>query len=275
MKLTDILNEAPKKNKSWLAPNLKPWMFQTKDEIEKWLKDSHIEGLVSKELEIHPTRGELQLGNLFGAGPKEALVEYKGKWLLPVQFKLSGNLQSNYLEFETMEGLPFVVLGTMRLRGCAIEDFKGCPKHIQGSSNSTETDIEIDSIKPIKNFIGCPPVESLDIASTVLSIEGIPNTLTYLGLSTFCDIDAIKQACPKLELLMLTDVEPGQNGFKPLSIFKLKRLKKFFMSNNTAVKQPDDWKEALKIINHCLAQNKSALECQEELMDAGLKKFAK
>ena len=278
MKLTDIVNEVVKKNKSWLQPDLKPWMYQTKEEIEQWLKDSKIPGLVSKELEVHPTGSGLQLGNIFSKGPKESLVQYNGQWLLPVQFNMSpGNLEANNLAIESMIGFPHIVLGRMVLYDVAIENFEGCPKLIQGAANAWDADIVIVSSKPIKSFVGCPDVKHIDISSKVEGIDGLPTTLLTLGLSHYTNIREIIGRCPKLHSLTLADVKPGENGLRPLDVFKSKILNKAFFypigwSTNVL---PNEYKEGNTIINkHLGSKERSVLSCQEELIDNGLKDWA-
>jgi hypothetical protein len=278
MKLNDFLSEAPQSKSSPYQPKLKPWMYQTKPEIEQWIKDAKIEAQISKELEVHPTRGELQLGNFFSSGPKESLIEYKGKHLLPVQFNMCGVLRSDHLAFESMEGLPHVVLKYMRLSDCAIENFVGCPKHIGGDDGSNY-DIQIESTKIINSFVGCPPVQSMDIISPVSSIEGIPDTIIKLHLDSFSDMDALRIACPNLELLILTEVEPGVNDFKPLSVFFMKKLRQFYISSN-GYGPSKVVKEFNNIVNKNLAMKKNALHCQRDLIAASrempeLLKYAK
>jgi len=280
MKLTDIVNEARvKKNKSsWVQPDLKPWMYQTKEEIEQWLKDSKIPGFVSKELEIHPTGSGLQLGNIFSKGPKETLVQYNGQWLLPVRFNTSpGNLESNNLAIESMIGFPRSVLGRMILSDVAIENFEGCPKLIQGAANAWDADIVIDSSKPIKSFVGCPDVKKIEVWSKVDSIDGLPLTLLSLSLSHYTNIREIIGRCPKLQNLTLAVVKPGENGLRPLDVFKSKILTSvFFFPENWSINiLPNEYKEGNAIINtHLKSKERNVLSCQEELIDNGLKNWA-
>lgn len=280
MKLNDLISEQPtvKKNKSWLQPDLKPWMYKTKEEIEQWMKEAKIPGLVSKELEIHPSGTNLQIGNLFRNGPKESLVEYDGKWLLPVQFHLApGHLEVVDLAIESMIGLPRLVLGRMTLDRVAIEDFEGCPKHITGSGNDAIEDIRVESSKPIKSFVGCPDVDNMSIMTEVIGIDGLPRSLTRLGLSHYSNIREIIGRCPNLRHLMLADVVPGENGLRPLDVFKSKIMVDtyFYPKNWAVVKVPDDYKQANTIINkHLKSKERSVIDCQEELIDSNLKDWA-
>lgn len=277
MKLQDLLTEVPAASrKSAFQPNLKPWMYQTKEEIEKWLKDAKIEAQISKELEVHPTRKDLVLGNLFGNGPKESLVEYNGKWLLPVQFNTApGKLEVTHLEFDSMIGLPHVVLGSMHLMGVAIEDFEGCPKHISGTDSSGFYDIQIDSKKPIKSFVGCPPVQSMDV-SDITGLDGLPNTLTWLRIGKYSDITAILKKCPNLQKLGICNIEIGKDNIQPLSVFKSKKITGLYIyPKDSYTEIPPEYKLANTIINkHLQSPKRSALACQEELIDNDLKDWA-
>lgn len=276
MKLNDLVSEqtAVKKNKSWIQPDLKPWMYQTKEEIEQWLKETKIPGLVSKELEIHPTGSTLQLGNIFSKGPKEGLVQHNGKLLLPVQFNMSpGHLEVTNLDVESMIGFPRVVLGRMLLDRVAIEDFEGCPVHITGSSDTWSEDIRIESTKPIKSFVGCPDVKYLSVMTRVVSIDGLPTSLQRLGLSYFTDIREIIGRCPNLRHLMLADVTPGKDGLRPLDVFKSKILEDayFYPGDWSTHKIPDDYKQANNIINkHLKSKERSMIACQRELIENDL-----
>lgn len=280
MKLSDLITEQPstKKNKSLLEPELHPWMYKTKEEIEQWMREAKIEGQVSKELEIHASSRHLQIGNLFRNGPKESLVEYNSKWLLPVQFHLApGHLEVVDLDINSLIGLPHLVLGRMTLDRVAIEDFESCPKHISGSGNETIEDIRVESSKPIKSFVGCPDVEHISIMTEVIGIDGLPRSLKQLGLSHYTNISEIIGHCPNLRHLMLADVAPGKNGLRPLDVFKSKiMIDTYFYPKNWAVaKVPDDYKRANTIINrHLKSKERSVIDCQEELIDNNLKDWA-
>lgn len=280
MKLNDLISEqrVVKKNKSWIQPDLKPWMYKTKEEIEQWMKEAKVPGLVSKELEIHPSGTNLQIGNLFRNGPKESLVEYDGQWLLPVQFHISpGHLEVVDLDINSLIGLPRVVLGRMTLDRVAIEDFEGCPEHITGSGQDVIEDIRVESSKPIKSFVGCPDVEHISITTRVVSIDGLPTSLKRLGLSYFTDIREIIGRCPNLRHLMLADVAPGKDGLRPLDVFKSKILEDvyFYPGDWLTHKIPDDYKQANVIINkHLKSKERSVIDCQEELIDNNLKDWA-
>jgi|LakMenEpi03Aug12_release.lakeMendotaPanAssembly.Ray.scaffolds.fasta_scaffold41295_3 hypothetical protein len=273
MKLQDLLTEVPAaSSKSAFQPNLKPWMYQTKEEIEKWLKDAKIEAQISKELEVHPTRKDLILGNLFGNGPKESLVEYNGKWLLPVQFNTApGKLEVSHLELGSMIGLPHVVLGPMVLLNVEIEDFEGCPKHISGTDSSGFYDIQIDSKKPIKSFVGCPPVQSMDV-SDIIGLDGLPNTLTWLRIGKFSDITAILKKCPNLKTLGIGNIEIGKDNIQPLSVFKSKKITRFnIYPIDLSTEIPPEYKLANTIINkHLKSEERSMIACQRELIENDL-----
>lgn len=233
-----------------------------------------IKGQISKELEVHPSEGEVRIWTWSAKDNTAGLVQHEGKWKLPVQFAISGVFETDEWGLQSLEGLPHVMLGHLKLTKVDIEDCTGLPKHVASKSDNggINYDIEISSISPLKNLVGMPHVVSLGIRSPLLSIEGIPSSLEYLTLNTYSDVQSILKACPKLQMISIMDFN-AKTG-RPLLVFRSKNIKRVWFSNTDL--DADGTSQVNKIFNkHLGTPERDIFLCQEELVEAGFKDFAR
>lgn len=265
MKLHEIKKTAHPK---YAKTEVQPYMYQTKEEIEDWMKRQSIQGFVSRELTIHPSNTSIDFDR-FGRKKEDVLIQHNGKWMLPVQFHLVGRFDISGLEVESPIGFPYVIMEQLQIKGSKLASFEGFPKVVPEIIGSSK--IKMNSFKGLEET-NCKKLiwtgdENID------SLDGLPPELEVLYLTfsnTTFDLQDILARCPNLTGLAL-----GGNDVKIkkiLSIFKFKKIKEFYFRPGTATHEQAI--AARNIINKHLTGDRNIIACQEELFKQDLDDFA-
>jgi hypothetical protein len=269
MKLMEVAKKSITKNNT----QLKPYMFQTKPEIEEWMKLNNIEGFVNRELEIEPSNSNTHLGQ-FGNSP-ELYINVKGEQRLPVQFKLAINFDSGYEEVNSLIGFPYVVLGNCYIYNAKLKNLEGCPNLVDGSFQIKLANSHLYNLEGFSEH--CKRLRILSVSknnSVIDSVDGISKEMVDLEIGCgFTDIANIYKNCKALqELWIITSPEQGKK-YNFLSVFKFRNLKGFMVG--TVHDETSNDHKATEIFNKHLHNDKDVLECQEELITNGLRIYAR
>jgi hypothetical protein len=278
MKLEDLL-EAPIKKSSQKNSSVKTevqsYMFQTKEEIEAWMKQHYIKGMVSRELTIHVTDTRVTISR-FGVKKEDILIQHNGKWVLPVQFYIVSKFDISGLSVGSFIGFPYVISEELKIADSVISDFTGVPKVCPK--------IDGDSLERMTSFSGLEETNCKSLywncKSGIDNLQGLPETLQelYLGINnSTVDIAEILAQCPKLYQLKIAAMEGSKikNGLS--SIFKHEPFK----NPNTDIWLRSDHytnaqnKEANEIINGHLHGDHNMSKCQTDLFKAGFKELCR
>jgi hypothetical protein len=267
MKLTEIVKRQHPKYAA--KTEIQPYMFQTKEEIEQWMKKLVIDGMVSKELTIHATgSSSIDLAR-FGNKKEDVLIQHDGKWVLPVQFHLAGTFDVTELEIESCVGFPYVIMNELRMKNSKIKDFEDMPKvvpTIYGSSS-----IRMESFKGLDET-NCTSLEWSCLAG-IDSLEGLPRNLTKFSgniVDSTLDIKELVTRCPNLEQIIIGGDSLILKNI--LSIFRLKNLNYVYFRPGEADETEASRAHAI-FIKH-IKGDRNAIACQKELYDNNLDVFA-
>jgi hypothetical protein len=152
-----------------------------------------------------------------------------------------------------------IIKGNFYLQNCHnLRSLKGCPTEVRGSFYCTD----------------CPELTSLKYGPTIIRNDYrclVNHKLTSLeGAPEFVGEDFACANNPKLEKLShLKEINGDLNLLATpitnlLFVFKIKGLKEVYTGND----------EISEIINKHLAGNRDIMECQDELIEAGFKRYA-
>lgn len=260
--------------------HLKPWMLQTKPEIEEWIKDAGFQGFVNRELEIEPADKNITLGLLFSKkGDKLLIKNPSGQSCLPVQFKMVGNLTTEHnFEINSFIGFPYLIFNELRVRYAKnIKSFEGLPKYCP-KITITFADTVVKDLTHFPETCSYVELDSIrdDHPEKLLSLSGIsPEVETLINVMDFRNFSEYRKFCPNLTALKFTYTREALenkelNFLKILMHSKIKEI--FFRECNGS--HNDENELALKIIYKHL-KVRDVLECQEELIENGLKLFAR
>lgn len=271
MKVFEVVKRrAPSKS---VAPPY-PWMFKTKEEILEWISKNGLQMNVDRDLYVHPTnhRQDIDLSRntfLSNSRPgREYLVNHNGDLKLPVRFHLSGDFNASNSGISYLYGMPKVVLGSVRLRNVPLKSFEGMSPVISGSIEGSSS-ISIKNFKGLENVAvkNLTWVPAIDSGAHIETVEFLPETLTELMIGAD-SLSGLNKICPDLNELF---IDPTDRSSHWLSILLMKRLRSPSVNgkdNKTAVK-------AFQILHKHFQEDKDVLDCQEEMIKAGLKEFAK
>ena len=265
MKLDEIKKTVHPKH---LKTEIQPYMLQTKEEIEAWMKKLGIEGFVSRELTIHSTRQNIDVVR-FGIKKEDILINHNGKWVLPVQFHLAGKFDINMVEVESPIGFPYVIMEQLNAKETKFETFEGLPNVVPIIDGS--------STVRMKSFAGLDKTTcnklNWSCKAGIDSLDGLPKNLEqFMGSieDSTIDVKDIFARCPDLEALAI-----GGDGLKLkniLTVFKFKKLDYFYLRpGHTSNEQA---KQAKDIIEKYLKGDRNVIACQEELFKNDLDDFA-
>lgn len=251
---------------------LQPYMYQTKAEIEAWIKKAHFDGFVNRELEIEPAEKSVDLDR-FGTGEEDILVKVKGKWVLPVQFKLAINFDLGRLNIGSFIGCPYVVLSNFTAENATVTSLEGLPKMVSNQIMLKFKDTHLKDLTHFPEHCDEAWISDNDKSSTIGSIQGINKDLSVLSIGCgFSDVKEIVQTVPNLVGLWLIKPDLSKKpGF--LQVFKLKRLEHFAIGyhNDNA----PNTKAVDIIMKHLKSDDRDIMECREELVTNGLKEYAR
>jgi hypothetical protein len=279
MSLIKQLSEASAKRK--VQNELQPYMYQTKEEIEHWMKNATVKGFVNREMEIEAAERDTDIGR-FGMKSKDVLINVNGKWVLPVKFRLTGNFDMGHVEIDSFEGFPHVVMGKLECNSAKVDNLDGLPALVTGGVRL------MFRHSHLKNLIGFPQTSGSKIEvwlgsrgteehSSLESLEGISSGITELSIGmNFWNIKDIIQHCTDLKgLWLMSKVDWTQNPTF-LSVFKLPELMDIFIGPKRAGIELDPDTIASDIITkHLKSEDRSVLDCKEELYAEGLKLYAR
>lgn len=275
MKLADLL-EAPAKKKNSVKVEIQPYMFQTKEEIEEWMKKLNMRGMISRELTVHSTDDWIHI-NKFGLKKEDILIQHAGKWVLPVQFHLANKFEISDVGVGSFVGFPYVIMEELKMDDSLISDFTGIPKFCPK--------IDGDSLERMTSFSGLEETNCKtfywNCKSGIDSLQGLPKTLEgiYLGVNnSIVDVAEIVKQCPKLNQLRILATEGSKikNGLS--TIFKVERFRDDPSSDvwlKTDHYTNAQAKEANEIISDHLLNGKNASQCQTALLKAGFKELCR
>lgn len=273
MKLLEIAQKQIKKKQDI---RLQPYMYQTKEEIQQWMKDNHIEGFVNRELEIEPSTSSVHLG-LYGSS--NHFIDVNGEQRLPVQFKLAPNFDGGYQQTNSLIGYPYVVLGDCRIYNANLKTLEGCPRLVSGILEIRLADAHLQNFNGFAEH--CKQLRLYNVSdhpSIIESIEGISDEIEELEIGcSYTNIAELYKYCKRLKhLWIITSPEKEANKNKKynfLQIFKFKNIESFSIGLQTGSSSNDV--KASQIINKHLQNDKDMLECQEELITNGLSLYAR
>lgn len=266
MKLTEITKRPHLKYAA--KTEIQPYMFQTKEEIQQWMKKLAIDGNISKELTIHCTNSTIDLARV-GNNKEDVLIQHNGKWVLPVQFHLAGTFDVNELEIESCIGFPYVIMNDLRMRNSKIKDFEDMPKVVPTISGSSS--IRMESFKGLDETT----CASLDWSceAGIDSLEGLPRNLKkFMGniVDSTIDIKELVTRCPNLEQIAI-----GGDGLvlkNILSFFRLKKIDYVYFRPGEA--HNTEAQLAHQIFMKHINDDRNAIKCQKQLYDVNLDIFA-
>lgn len=255
-------------------PNLKPWMYKSKEEILKWCKLMNFDrAQVSKELEVH-LADDFYIHS-FGDLTNDGLVLYNGKYRLPVRLGVCTTIKINHWDIQDLEGMPNVVLKGMNLNGVNLTSLKGLPSFV-GNPDTWDSNyqIKITNRGTLKNFEGMSSqITGFYYSGKFKSYVGLSPEMQFLYLENVFDLPSLVQQCSNLKTFCCFEYNPSKN--RTLSLFKCKQLNSVLLSSSSQYQGiPDEDHLASKIINKHL-KTRDVLSCQEELMDNGLIDYAK
>lgn len=260
------------------ATDLQPYMYQTKTEIEEWIKRLHFKGFVNKELEIEPADSQVDLGRIGVSTTQDNItIDVNGKHLLPVQFKLAVNFDTGHkILLNSFIGCPRVVLQNFKALRMEVSDLEGFPKHIGSDVHIFFYNSNLHNLEGFSEHCGknVHLRNSSDDNSKIHSIAGISEEVKDLTIGCkFSNIKEIVQLLPDLEGLWLINPEMSDRpGF--LQVFKLKKITNKFYTG-MEFDDGSDYDRATKIIRSHLEGERDIMDCQEELFAAGLKDFGR
>lgn len=269
-KKNNILEDVKKpRQRQYDLKHLKPWMYKTPEEIDAWMKKNRIEGFIDRmDLSVHPTK-DLN----FSWDTENLFIDYKGKKVLPVDFHHSTDV-FNIPGIENFYGFPDIAFGDVCVNSAklnSVDGFTGMSKMVQGRfTGSTKTTIH--------NFHGLGEchIKQMSFGGSVTqgvsfaiieTIKGLPTSLEELSLFNIGSISGLDKECPQLTTLYLA----GQQGSGFLCILRMKNLKSFEGQHDNP---NTDVVQASIITQKHFKEDKDILECQEELITNGLKRFA-
>jgi hypothetical protein len=245
-----------------IKSSLQPYMFQTKPEIQKWLDDNNVRGMINRDLEIESSSTDTEIGIYSNS---DSTIDVNGQRVLPVQFKQSINFNLNDVSINSFVGCPYMVLKDFTADNVKVESFKGLPTLV------------INQLK--LNFVGCNFKNLIGISrckklllinsnndkSQIKSIKGISEETQFLTIS--CDYSnclEIQKLMPDIiDLWIMSDLNENS---RLLNVFKMKNLKYFSLATK--------YKPLSKIIVKHLTEG-DIIDCQEELIENGYKEYAK
>lgn len=194
-------------------------------------------------------------------------------------FTIESNMYLTSLEGMTQKLGKSIIVGNCKL----IKNLKGCPKSIPEELLIKDLD-KLESLegspdrvhgvygfnlKALKSLKGgptiCTDLYSIDNAPVLVSLEGMPKKIEngFISITN----------CPNLESLkhVSTEIKGNFNFVKcpkvkdALTIFKIKGINNIFHDN----------KKLEHILQKHYDNGRDVVECQEELIDVGLKEYAR
>ena len=269
------LNEIKK-----VTSHLQPYMFQTKEEIETWIKNNSFKAFMNKELLIEPAEEHIELGR-FGVSDKDSnsvTIDVNGKKLLPVQFKLGMNFSLGRVLVDSLVGCPDVVLGSFSAQKARLKNLDGMPKLVNGKSLNLR--LFHGKLANLEGFskVGNHCDVTIDgFASIIESCAGLPSNIERLTIGCdFMNIKELVQTCPNLTSLWLPSVPDFSKNPTYSSLFRLKGLKDLMIGPERDKEGEDDNTRATDIyLKHLKSPDRDWMDCQEELIQAKLKQFAR
>lgn len=267
-----------RKNKYGNEILLKSYMYQTKEEIEDWCRRvfPNKKLFVNKELEIEPAEKSIDFGMFGGGKQSEAVINLSGKKVLPVQFKLGIDFDLGDLELNSFVGCPFTVMADFEADNMFVSSLEGMPKLVGGSRLKMK--INNSTLEDFEGFSQVTKQCNVSIYGTKLlikSIKGISDEVASMQISgKFMNVKELVQYCPNLKYIHLMSVPDFSKSPGYLNLFRLKKLEDCFIGPDVDDKNLP-FKEATEIFNKHLAGDRDMLDCQEELIEKGLKEYAR
>jgi hypothetical protein len=245
--------------------NLQPWMFNSHEEIVNWLSNYSIKGKVLNNLEIENNV------SLVDITTNDSVIESSNGYKLPVQFADVKSFQC-LPKLVSLKGLPRTVSASMTLH-VEVDSFEDLPVSV--SNLLTIYLYSPSHIQDLTHMSDCPKI----IISTshkdncyVKSIKGLSSNTVSLMLGTdYGDIQDVYKYAPQLDKLLLPNLSKmNVNGL--LNILKFKNLSYYSLGDDTKAQLAID-NEVFDIIGKHIKGD--IIDCQEELIEAGYKEFAK
>lgn len=268
------LQEIKKAQSAWKV-DLKPYMYQTKAEIADWIERAKFKGFINKELEIEPADESIHLGR-FLIGTDSLSINVKGKRLLPVQFKLAINFEIDRdIKLDSLVGCPYTVLQDFVLQNVTLTSLEGMPKFVGGNIRMRLNGSTLQNFEHFPEHASGVSIISVHNRSKILSIKGIASDITDFQIGCeYSNLKEIVQELPELVSLWLIDPQMDEKpGF--LQVFKMKKLKGVAFGNDDDNKNDPLSQTTEIIVKHLKSPDRDMLDCQEELIQAGLKEYAK
>lgn len=236
MKLAEL------KEKEIKSSILAPWMHQTREEIENWIETYRFADMTINDDLTVSVKGDLVL-----SASKLVQATAKNGNLLPVQFKdiRGGGFICRENSLLSLRGTPSAVEGQCVVHTNRLISLKYGPEFVLGGFNCA--------------------------ANQLRSLEYAPETI---GGDFFCDenpIDSLHNIHKQIKTIggKLNIGESVMSNM--LGILKIKAVKYVEITGAT---NPLAHK-AVAIINKHLQEHRNIHECQEEMIEAGLKEYAK
>lgn len=180
---------------------------------------------------------------------------------------VSGNYFAQMSNITSLVGLPVKIGGNLFLNNNSISSLSGCPKTVQ-EFNCGYNRVPLSLIGGPEIIKGSYSITN----SKVSSIEGLPskikNLLNLYG-NPITSLGGIHKILKSVEELLLSN-EIKSNMLGLLLIGNFSKGIRYF-----SYEHDDAFDNVIKILNKHLKDTRDILECQEELISAGYKEYAK
>ena len=178
--------------------------------------------------------------------------------------KLIGNFScSGCTSLTSLEGSPSSVTGFFSCAGCT------SLTSLEGSPNTVDGDFRGHSCKSITSLKGAPSsvggIFSCGHNSSLISLEGAPNSVgSHFSCYGCTSLTSLKGAPNSVGDDFSCNMCPSLRK-SILSVLRIKNVKRISIDNE----------QVQDIINKHLARDRDMLDCQEDLIDAGLQEYAR
>ena len=195
---------------------------------------------------------------------------------IPIKFgTVDGNFNVNHLRLKTLEGCPTKVTGLFKASYNIFPDLKGGPKRV-GKDYYASNNLELKSLEGMAETVG----GGVNLSSTGISEEDfkyLPKKMSELQLAhcenvkTLSGLNNFVEKIEKSIAILGIDLTGGLLG-----LLKIKGLK-FGIQHGAGSLSEKPLSKAINIVDSYMPvkTNDAIMDCQNELIDAGLEEYAR